>query len=818
MKTSKKLFLSAVTCEFAPHRTLLSKYLDRPNLDVAVQERFLGTGGTTLDKVDQYIQHCDAVIHIIGKARGAVPEGEAVGTLLRRHSDFAQRVPSIAEHLVNSQPSFSYTQWEAYLALYHGRPLYIYLPNDFRDESVHVGRDPRFVFDATEARCQREHHKRLCAMGRDRSEFPDAKDLTCSVLRDLVEILPRLEVNLEESPLLPFAYFKRPSYVVQLASGCYSGDYPRLRIVRGESGSGKSSLAAEFYADARKGLSGGDTSIWIDCRAHFAPPHQLLNAAERSKLRIVALDNLTDGHPAITEHWCKYLRDTFVLVTTTSSKVANLLIADAGKHDEPQTIINLEPFSLDERMGFFRDHAPTRCVEALGQCCELVGSSLIALQFLVELANNDPDRTCEYAGKLDLKDLVEEWAAIADENGTISTVIDCLAAVPFIGMDQDALQRVLEIPPTRLQPALDRLRSLGVVTPISAATVGKNGSILLLHERLRQLFSGNALQREKHWKARYRTLLKERLREKSSLGVLTCVDAWLAGWEEVFDPASTAPREEKYAHQEETLRTLLDAENQSWTAALQAVPDVLASHSQDPSKENCALLIGMAQMVSRLPGHRALATTIWCGCKNPNLWARSASIAAAVRQWADLGGVHVKRAIPELKLWLSLAEQMHESERYNSADSQFWSDGMDSDYLAVVCGILKLEGFNAALSIVRSASFKRRFPHLTLSELAIMVHYADSGALSGSDETTKARIQTLQDWSKTLSKDQYGCMLAAGIIGRYIYDHTGVALPELLQCNGSPTETPALDVAHLGGSDRLYEYICARIPGARWHY
>ena len=43
---NKKLFLSTVSSEFAPHRNLLAGDLKRPNLDVAVQEDFGVTDGT----------------------------------------------------------------------------------------------------------------------------------------------------------------------------------------------------------------------------------------------------------------------------------------------------------------------------------------------------------------------------------------------------------------------------------------------------------------------------------------------------------------------------------------------------------------------------------------------------------------------------------------------------------------------------------------------------------------------------------------------------------------------------------------------------
>jgi hypothetical protein len=52
MTENKKLFLSAVSSEFIGYRELLTKDLKRPTLDVAVQEDFVVTDGTTLEKLD----------------------------------------------------------------------------------------------------------------------------------------------------------------------------------------------------------------------------------------------------------------------------------------------------------------------------------------------------------------------------------------------------------------------------------------------------------------------------------------------------------------------------------------------------------------------------------------------------------------------------------------------------------------------------------------------------------------------------------------------------------------------------------------------
>ncbi len=200
MPDNRKLFLSAVSSEFLAYRELLAKDLKRPTLDVAVQEDFIVTDGTTLEKLDRYIRACHGIVHLVGKAAGAVPEERAVAALPARHPDFAARLPPLAARLAKPQPGFSYTQWEAYLALYHRRPLFVYRPADFELDALRVPRHARFVFRAAEARSQQEHYARISALGLDRGQFLTEERLSSAVLRDLVEILPRLEPRIDVAP------------------------------------------------------------------------------------------------------------------------------------------------------------------------------------------------------------------------------------------------------------------------------------------------------------------------------------------------------------------------------------------------------------------------------------------------------------------------------------------------------------------------------------------------------------------------------------------------------------------------------------------
>ena len=80
---SAKIFLSTVSDEFRAYRDQLRVDLTRPNVEVKVQEDFKDLGGDTLDKLDAYIEHCDAVVHLVGDMTGSDPGEHALGAFAR---------------------------------------------------------------------------------------------------------------------------------------------------------------------------------------------------------------------------------------------------------------------------------------------------------------------------------------------------------------------------------------------------------------------------------------------------------------------------------------------------------------------------------------------------------------------------------------------------------------------------------------------------------------------------------------------------------------------------------------------------------------
>ena len=118
------IFLSTVSDEFRRYRDLLRSDLTRHNVDVKVQEDFKDLGGETLDKLDVYITHCDAVVHLVGDMTGAYPGERGLSALLAKYPDLPTKLPPLGAAL-NDGAGVSHTQWEAWLALYHDKHLFI---------------------------------------------------------------------------------------------------------------------------------------------------------------------------------------------------------------------------------------------------------------------------------------------------------------------------------------------------------------------------------------------------------------------------------------------------------------------------------------------------------------------------------------------------------------------------------------------------------------------------------------------------------------------------------------------------------------------
>jgi hypothetical protein len=121
---SVKIFLSIVSDEFRAYRDQLRADLTRHNVEVKVQEHFKDYGGVTLEKLDIYISACDAVVHLVGDMTGAAAKPASTQAILTKYPDITERLPPLRKPLERGE-DISYSQWEAWLALCHGKALLI---------------------------------------------------------------------------------------------------------------------------------------------------------------------------------------------------------------------------------------------------------------------------------------------------------------------------------------------------------------------------------------------------------------------------------------------------------------------------------------------------------------------------------------------------------------------------------------------------------------------------------------------------------------------------------------------------------------------
>src|SRR5262249_12575951 len=128
-------------------------------VEVKVQEYFKDLGGDTLDKLYDYIEDCNAVVHLVGHMTGSAPRELALYSFRKKHPDLSDKLPPLGEALQDGI-SISYTQWEAWLALYRDKRLFI------AEAGEGAERGPKYAPTPDSRDAQARHLARLRKVGR----------------------------------------------------------------------------------------------------------------------------------------------------------------------------------------------------------------------------------------------------------------------------------------------------------------------------------------------------------------------------------------------------------------------------------------------------------------------------------------------------------------------------------------------------------------------------------------------------------------------------------------------------------------------------
>jgi len=148
------------------------------------------TGGSTLEKLDDYISKCDGVIHLIGQGFWETARRACCGRTAPEVPDFAAELAPLRSSTRQGAAGLRLHAMGAYLGIYHRRPVFVYRPTDFELDALHVPRHADFVFSTAERAVAKEPLRTHRRAGHDRGQFLNEERLSSAVLRDLVEILP----------------------------------------------------------------------------------------------------------------------------------------------------------------------------------------------------------------------------------------------------------------------------------------------------------------------------------------------------------------------------------------------------------------------------------------------------------------------------------------------------------------------------------------------------------------------------------------------------------------------------------------------------
>ena len=178
-----QIFLSTVSAEFRSYRDALRPRPRSPKRDGQGAGDFIATGTETLDKLDDYIRECDAVIHLVGDMTGTMAQPSSLAAIRKRYPDLAGDCRGLRPSEPDA-PALSYTQWEAWLALYHGKVLIIAVPQDGSPRR-------RAAPDEDQRAAQQAHLQRLQSVSRyPEFTFANADRLAVGVMRSaLLDIL-----------------------------------------------------------------------------------------------------------------------------------------------------------------------------------------------------------------------------------------------------------------------------------------------------------------------------------------------------------------------------------------------------------------------------------------------------------------------------------------------------------------------------------------------------------------------------------------------------------------------------------------------------
>lgn len=623
----------------------------------------------------------------------------------------------------------------------------------------------------------------------------------------LVRVPPASSFASPCSPLkLPLDPLVRESYVEKVRALLERNESEktetlRLCVLCGPSGSGKSSLAKQYFdrADAK-------SKIWITCKSTLEPYAEQLDLANAE---LVVLDGFEDRRFCrdVLRQALRGIHRARVLVTTTDRASCLRELRGMGSECDG-SLVDMQGVQRDEWQTTLSKVAGDRyplVFDALYErFCGLVGG-LQLLRAAVQEYDDPKAKLFEIRVKLeeqapvvvdspfsfqvaDRREFRHDAAALAariwwTKNFDSGTVLWVLSCIPLIGMSAATLAEVIDRNVDDIERELRALEEEAFIYPLWLG----NEKVWAPLDYFRCAFESIELTQ-----AEGRRLTKFRdnyLRLcESGNGVLERIDAVFVRASHAFEKGDLITIEWHLDRCIRALRRLREAQ------AMKESHWLPIAHAIAQRARLCSQVIPIAQNLTFLKGHPDLGDLAWRMAEIDDFWAASVAAFAAIRHWAHSPSPsdHAEEIRKRLHGCLE-TDQWLASGRGNEL----------ADMLpAVLIGGLGVLGFDEqAQAELESPQFRERFPRSTFAHAIPILRAADRGA--------HAEVENLiaRHWAS----------VRGGAIKQFVAEYVsyvcpGVVVPAVEESAWQPAYDFRLAAAQVAFSIRAIRFLEERLP------
>lgn len=190
---TRVIFLSAVSNEFHnvpaeqrhvfhSYRSVLKQAFDtlaRGQYEVIVQEDLVQGFGDLLETLENEVARSLFVVHLVGDLAGFQPESATLRKLYERRPDLLETNPEVRA-AIGDGAGITYTQWEFYLAVHHGKDQLVF------EAQPDAPRSPLYAPIPSDAASQDAHRRRIEITGHHRGSFHDQGDVARRAMRSFL--------------------------------------------------------------------------------------------------------------------------------------------------------------------------------------------------------------------------------------------------------------------------------------------------------------------------------------------------------------------------------------------------------------------------------------------------------------------------------------------------------------------------------------------------------------------------------------------------------------------------------------------------------